>query len=172
MQRLQRRLVRQQAQAKNHVDRPARAAHPVVWRNNRLRRDYSDLASITPRRQSFTVPRAHLDTAMFPAAARIVCQPATPIIENVAALASGAQPLPMDDIDHAYGEDCAAIMREFAHRIAGARNQGERRAIKSARKSALASAKEKAKRKKAARKAQNAARRPAQAPPRPEARPA
>ena len=66
----------------------------------------------------------------------------------------------MDDIDRAYGDDCAAIMKDFAQRMAGARSAGERRAIKTARKSALAAAKEKAKQGKAARQAANAAARP------------
>jgi hypothetical protein len=61
----------------------------------------------------------------------------------------------MDDIDSAYGDDCAAIMQEFAHRMAGARSGSEKRAIKNARKSAMAVAKDKAKRAKAARQAAN-----------------
>jgi len=105
----------------------------------------------------------------FPATAQIVCQPAPPIIiENVAALAEAPPPVPMDDIDRAYGDDCTAIMTEFAHRMAGARSPGEKRAIKTARKSALAAAKEKAKRAKAARQAANTAMRQGRAPPRPQ----
>jgi hypothetical protein len=80
------------------------------------------------------------------------------IIENVAPLAEPAPPLSMDDINHGYHEECSSIMREFARRLAGARNAGERRAIKTARKSALAAAKEKANQAKAARQAANAMR--------------
>ena len=65
--------------------------------------------------------------------------------------------MPIDDIERAYGEDIAAIQREFANRLAGALSPGERRAIKSRRKSVLAAASEKAKRKRVARKEANAA---------------
>jgi hypothetical protein len=166
--RRQKRQQKQQARLKNYVDRPAHR------RTNRQRRSYRDLTAITPHRQSFTTaPRAHPAPVQLPAAARIICRSPPIIIENVAATAETTPPLPMDDIDHAYGEECASIRREFAQRMAGARNQGERRAIKSARKSALAAAKEKAKQAKAARQAANAAQRPARPPPhpRPEPRP-
>ena len=85
-----------------------------------------------PRRQSFAAAsRAQPAPIRFPPAARIVCRPAPPILENVAALAEASPPLPMDDIDRAYGDDCAAIMQEFASRMAGARSGGEKRARRS-----------------------------------------
>ena len=146
-------------------------------RGQRQRREYRDLAAITSHRRSFvTAPRTRPAPVRFPAAARIVCLPAKagtapPILENVAAVAEAPPPLPMDDIDRAYGDDCAAIIQEFASRMAGARSGGEKRAIKNARKSALAAAKEKAKRAKAARQAANAQQRQGRAPHRPEPRP-
>jgi hypothetical protein len=167
---------KRRAWLRNRADRPAHAGRPIVWRGNRQRREYRDLAAIMPRRQSFvTASRPQPALVQFPAAARIVCRPAMPVIENVAALAEAPPPLPMDDIDRAYGDDCAAIMQEFASRMAGARSGSEKRAIKNARKSALAAAKEKAKRAKAARQAANAQQRQGRAPPqsrpRPEPRP-
>ena len=162
MYRLQIQLAKRRQRLKNRVNRPAAraAARPIVWRGNRQRRDYRDLAALTPHRQTFAAtPRASPEPVRFQPAARIICQPSPPIIENEAAIAEAPPPLPMDDIDKAYGEDCAAIMQEFAHRMAGARSGGDKRAIRSARKSALAAAKDKAKRAKTARQAANAAQR-------------
>ncbi|MBV8092846.1 MAG: hypothetical protein JO110_06370 [Acetobacteraceae bacterium] len=164
---------RQRLKNRVRVNRPRRAAR--VRHSNRQRRDTSSLAVLTPRRlPSIATSRA---PARFQPAARIVCRSAPPVIvENAAAGAEAPPPLPTDDIDRAYGDECAAIMREFANRMAGARSQGERRAIKSARRSALAAAKEKAKRAKAARRDANAAarqtaHRPPSRPSRPEPRP-
>jgi hypothetical protein len=61
----------------------------------------------------------------------------------------------MDDIDQACTAEVGAIMQDFGRRLAGARNPGERRAIKTARKSALAAARQKAKLLKAGRKSAN-----------------
>lgn len=176
--RLQRQKMRLLARLKNRVIRPSSdAARPaaIMQRANRQRRDYRVLAPITPR-SPHSVPTSRAPPRRFQPAANIICRPAPAIIENAAAGAEAAPPSPMDDIERAYGDDCAAIMREFANRMAGARSPGERRAIKSARRSTLAAAKEKATRAKAARKAANAAqrqtvqRRPSR-PSRPEPRP-
>jgi hypothetical protein len=168
LRRQSRRRLKRRALLKNRVRRPAHAARPVAWRGSRR----PDHAAITSHRQpQLAAPRAprappREGVDQLPAAARIICARAPSIIiENVPALADPPPPLPTDDIDHAYGEECASIMREFARRLKGARNPGQRRAIKSARKSALAAAKQKAKRAKAARQAANAAQRHCRAPP-------
>jgi hypothetical protein len=135
LRRASRRQMKRQALlralVKNRVRRPQHAPRPIVWRGNRQ----PGQAAITPHaRPLVTGPRIRSEALQLPDAARIVCRPAPPLIENVPALAEAPPALPMDDINHAYGEESASIMREFALRLAGARNQGERRAIKSARK--------------------------------------
>jgi hypothetical protein len=174
MYRLQMQLAKRRARLKKRADRPAPAPRPIVRRVKQRHHEYPDHAAIVLSRRASTAP-SHTAPDRFPPAARIVCQSAPPIIENVAALAEAPPPLPMDDIDRAYGDDCAAIMQEFAHRMATARSGGEKRAIKTARKSALAAAKDKAKQAKAARQAANAQQRQGRAPPqsrpRPEAQP-
>jgi hypothetical protein len=170
MYRLQMHLAKRQKRLKKRADRPAPAPRPIVRRVKQRHHEYPDHAAIVLSRRASTAP-SHAAPDRFPPAARIVCQPAPPIIENVAALAEAPPPLPMDDIDRAYGDDCAAIMQEFAHRMATARSGGEKRAIKTARKSALAAAKNKAKQAKAARQAANAQQRQGRAPPQSRPRP-
>jgi hypothetical protein len=171
MYRLQMQLAKRRKRLKKRADRPAPAARPIVRRGKRQRRDRIDVARPPPLRARQPLPGSRSPAprkpVWFPPAARAVCQLAPLPVAAIAPEAEAPPPESMDDIERAYAEECGAIMKDFAQRLAGAKTPGERRAIKTARKSAMAAAKEKAKMMKASRKAGNMAARQTAAPRRP-----
>jgi hypothetical protein len=170
MYRLQMQLAKRRKRLKKRADRPAPAPRPIVWRGKRQRRDRIDVARPPPcarQPQPGSRSPAPRKPVWFPPAARTVCQLAPLPVAAIAPEAEAPPPESVDDIERAYAEECGAIMKDFAQRLAGAKTPGERRAIKTARKSAMAAAKDKAKRMKDARKAANMAARQTAAPRRP-----